>query len=324
MNFNALDLNLIRVFDALMHERSVTRAGERIGLSQPAVSAALNRRRQIFNDALFVRQGHEMLPTPLASQLGERASAALAEIEAMIRGVRGLELAALERTFTLSGADFFSMLLMPPLSRAVREQAPHVRMRLLDSARGDVARLLSENTVDLALERPIEVPDYLSCAQLFRSPFVLVAAHDNPALTGLAPWSPMPMEVFAELPHVLRSVDGSMSGLVDEALATCGLRRNVALALPHFQAVALAVAAGDMIAALPVQFALTVREGMRLTPYLPPIAVPPASVNLYWHARYDKDPVHAWLRKMVTTVSNSLGFADYAAQVPEHAREALG
>ncbi|MHA7968914.1 LysR family transcriptional regulator [Rhizobium sp. CAU 1783] len=324
MNFNALDLNLIRVFDALMHERSVTRAGERIGLSQPAVSAALNRLRQIFNDALFVRQGNEMLPTPLASQMGERASAALAEIEDMIRGVRGLELATLERTFSLSGADFFSMLLMPPLSRAVRQEAPCVRMRLLDSARGDVGRLLAESTVDLALERPIDVPDYVSSTKLFHSPFVIVGAKDNPSLASVEPWHPMPIQVFSALPHVLRSIDGSMSGMIDEALAASGQRRNVVLALPHFQAVALAAAGGDMIAALPVQFALTVCDDLQLSLYLPPIPVPAGAVNLYWHARYDKDPAHKWLREVVTRISNDLGFANYAAHVPEHARELLG
>lgn len=164
MNFNALDLNLMRVFDALMRERSVTRAGDRIGLSQPAVSAALSRLRHVFNDNLFVRQGNEMLPTPQALELGERARLALAEIEGMIRSVRGLELTELDRTYTLLGADFFSMLLMPQLARKVHEQAPNVRLRLLDSARGDVARLLQENAVDMALERPLELPDWLSSA----------------------------------------------------------------------------------------------------------------------------------------------------------------
>ena len=113
MNLNALDLNLVKVFDALLRERSVTRAGEQIGLSQPAVSAALNRLRYILNDQLFVRRGNEMMPTPRAESLAEPLRAALREIERVFQSSRNFEPAELDRTFTLMGADFFSMLLMP-------------------------------------------------------------------------------------------------------------------------------------------------------------------------------------------------------------------
>ncbi len=309
MNFNALDLNLIRVFDALVRERSVTRAGDRIGLSQPAVSAALARLRHLFNDQLFVRQGNEMLPTPRALDLAEHARAALAEIEAMVQAVRGLDLAGLARTFTLMGADFFSMLLMPDLARRIHAQAPEVRLRLLDSARGEVGRLLQENSVDLALERPLEVPDWMSCQLLFKAPFVMIAAAGNPALAGIADGAEMPLDVFTTLPHALRSIDGSMSGMVDEALAVLGLKRRVSLALPHFQAVALAVAAGSHIAAVPLQFARSLPPHLALRRFRPPIAIPAPDVNLYWHSRYDKEPAHAWLRGQVLAAVEDLGFA---------------
>lgn len=308
MNFNALDLNLVRVFDALMRERSVTRAGERIGLSQPAVSAALNRLRHLFNDQLFVRQGHEMLPTPLAVELGERARLALSEIEGMVRSVRGLELTEMSRTFSLLGADFFSMLLMPHLASRVSRQAPKVKMRLLDSARGDVARLLQDNAVDMALERPLDMPDWISTALLFRAPFVIIASAENEMLADVAEGAMMPLELFATLPHALRSIDGSLSGMVDDALAALGLGRSVTLALPHFQGVALAVAAGMHIAALPVQFADAVKVDLGLRTFLPPIDVPVPDVNLYWHSRYDDDLAHRWMREQILASVQELGF----------------
>jgi DNA-binding transcriptional LysR family regulator len=197
------------------------------------VSAALNRLRHLFNDNLFVRQGNEMLPTPRAVELGERARLALAEIEGMIRSVRGLELGELDRTYTLLGADFFSMLLMPQLARRVHEQAPNVRLRLLDSARGDVARLLQENAVDMALERPLELPDWVSSALLFQSPFVIIASRNNEAIAAIPDGGQIPLDLFSRLPHAIRSIDGTLSGMVDEALKSHGLRRNVTLALPH-------------------------------------------------------------------------------------------
>lgn len=308
MNFNALDLNLIRVFDALMRERSVTRAGERIGLSQPAVSSALNRLRHVFNDQLFVRQGNEMLPTPLAVELGERARLALAEIEGMVSAVRGLELAELSRTFSLLGADFFSMLLMPHLASRIYPQAPKAKLRLFDSARGDVARLLQDNAIDMALERPLEMPDWVSAELLFRSPFVIIASGRNRMLAHIEEGDTMPLDLFSKLPHALRSIDGSLSGMVDTALAALDLSRNVTLALPHFQGVALAVATGMHVAAVPVQFAEAVKEGLGLRTYLLPIDVPVPDVNLYWHSRYDNDLAHKWMRGQVLDSVRALGF----------------
>lgn len=308
MNFNALDLNLIRVFDALMRERSVTRAGDRIGLSQPAVSAALNRLRHIFNDNLFVRQGNEMLPTPLATELGERARLALTEIEGMVRAVRGLEVGELDRTFTLMGADFFSTLLMPHLANKIYVQAPLVKMRLLDSARGDVARLLQDSAVDLALERPLEMPDWVSKQLLFRSPFVIIASKDNPALADLPEGAVMPLAVFSSLPHAIRSIDGTLTGMVDAALAEYRLKRRVTLALPQFNAVASAVAQSSHIAAIPVQFADSVKESLGLRCFLPPIIVPVPDVNLYWHSRYDDDVAHRWMRDQILEAVVALKF----------------
>ncbi|WP_259665455.1 LysR family transcriptional regulator [Rhizobium bangladeshense] len=308
MNFNALDLNLIRVFDALMRERSVTRAGDRIGLSQPAVSAALNRLRHVFNDNLFVRHGSEMQPTPLASELGERARLALAEIEGMVRTVRGLELGELDRTFTLMGADFFSTLLMPFLSHKVYMQAPAVKMRLLDSARGEVARLLQDNAVDMALERPLDTPGWISKELLFRSPFVIIASADNSALADLPEGAVMPLSIFSSLPHVIRSIDGTFGGLVDDALATHGLKRQVTLALPHFHAVASAIAQSAHIAAVPLQFADAVKTNLRLRCFLPPIDVPVPDVNLYWHSRYDEDLAHRWMRDQILQAVAALNF----------------
>lgn len=299
MNFNALDLNLIRVFDALMRERSVTRAGERIGLSQPAVSAALNRLRHLFNDSLFVRHGHEMMPTPRAFELADKARSALAQIEEMVREVRGLELSELTRTFTLLGADFFSVLLMPHLASKIYRLAPQVRLRLLDSARGDVARLLLDNSVDMALERPLDMPDWVSSELLFRSPFVIIASAENEALSALREGETLPIEIFAALPHAIRSIDGSMSGMVDDALSKRGLRRNVTLALPHFQGVALAVASGPHIAAVPVQFANAVKASLGFRSFQPPVDVPAPEIRLYWHSRYDKDQAHSWMRAQI-------------------------
>ncbi|TIN13336.1 MAG: LysR family transcriptional regulator, partial [Mesorhizobium sp.] len=224
MNLNALDLNLVRVLDALLREKSVTRAGEQIGLSQPAVSAALNRLRHTLNDQLFVRRGNDMVPTPRAESLAGPVRAALREIERAFQPAKDFDPARLERTFTFMGADFFSMLLMPPFAARIAAVAPSVSFRFLDSAIGDVSKLLQEDQIDVALERPLEVAEWVSSVPLFGSPFAVIAAKGNAALNraGIAEGEQVPLDLFCELPHALRSIDGSMSGFTDDALGKMG------------------------------------------------------------------------------------------------------
>lgn len=304
MNLNAVDLNLLRVFDALMRERSVTRAGDRVGLSQPAVSAALNRLRRLLDDQLFVRRGNDMVPTPRAEDFSQPIRAALAEIERAFAGGRTFDPAVAERTFTLMGADFFSMRLMPQLMQRVSTAAPGVVLRLLDSARGEVDRMLQEDAIDAALERPLQVPDWISSELLFRSPFVAIAAKGHPRVAelGVSEGAALPLDLFCALPHAIRSIDGSLTGFVDQALAEIGRQRRVVLGLPHFQGVALAVAASGLIAAIPKQFAEIVAADLGLAIYRTPIDVPVPEIRMYWHARHDDDPAHRWIRGEIMTV----------------------
>ena len=296
MNLNALDLNLLRVFDALMRERSVTRAGERIGLSQPAVSAALNRLRHLVGDQLFVRRGNDMVPTPRAEDLSVPVRSALAEIEKAFAGGAAFDPARAQRTFTFMGADFFSMRLMPELTRRVSAVAPGIVLRLLDSARGDVDRLLQEDAIDAALERPLQVPEWISSALLFTSPFVIIAATGNPQLAGIAAGKTIPLDLFCAMSHAIRSIDGSLNGFIDGALEAVGRCRRVVLALPHFHGIALSVAASGLIAAVPKQVADILPKDLGLTVYQPPVAMSEPEVRMYWHSRHDDDPAHRWIR----------------------------
>jgi DNA-binding transcriptional LysR family regulator len=299
MNFASFDLNLLRVFHALLRERSVTRAGDRLALSQPAVSAALSRLRHALGDELFLRQGNAMVPTDRAQALAAPIAEALAALEGALAAATGFDPASAERVFTLAGADFFSNLLMPELFERVAAAAPGITLRLVDNARGDVATLLGEQDVDIALDAPAEIPDWVASLPLFTSPFTVVAARGMAALAEVPEGAPMPLDLFCALPHALRSVDGSLTGFTDTALARIGRARRVMLALPHFHAVALAVARGRLIAALPRQFADAVAAELGLASYAPPIPIPAPEISLYWHRRRDHDPAQRWLREQV-------------------------
>jgi DNA-binding transcriptional LysR family regulator len=139
-------------------------------------------------------------------------------------------------------------------------------------------------------------------ADLFLSPFVVVASRGNKALRDAADGATMPLNLFCGLPHVLRSVDGSMTGMTDTALAAVGLRRRVVLTLPQFEAVLRAVAQSDMISVVPVQLARELADGLGLVIFQPPIAIPAPTMSLYWHRRHDQLPAQAWLRAEVQTL----------------------
>lgn len=299
MNFAAFDLNLLRVFDALMRERSATRAGEQIGLSQPAVSAALNRLRDLLDDKLFVRQGNDMVPTPRAEVLAPGIQDALQSLERMLTGKRTFDPTKIERSFTIMGSDFFIELIVPQLSELLTKTSSGITLRFLDTARGDVDRLLNDDAIDIALEPELNSPEWISNELLFVSPFKFIVARNNPVVQGLDPAQPLPLAKISELQWALRSVAGTTRGLVDEMLEKIGQKRQVVLTLPHFMPVMRRVAASNLAAAMPQQFAHAYAEQEQLLVFDLPFEAPAPKILMHWHSRRTRDHAHTWLRKQV-------------------------
>jgi DNA-binding transcriptional LysR family regulator len=198
--------------------------------------------------------------------------------------------------------------MMPTLSARLAAVAPGCSIRLLDSATGDVEMLLRDDAVDIALERPLDMPDWISTEHAFHSPFAIVAARGNKKVRAakVKPGSKFPLDLYCALPHAIRSIDGSMHGWMDDALQKTGAKRRVVLAVPQFQGVAQAVAEGHVIAAVPVQFARVISKILDLDVYRPPIDVPVPDVRMYWHKRHDQHPAHRWLRQEVLAAARAL------------------
>lgn len=304
MNFAAVDLNLLRVFDALMRERGVTRAGERLGLSQPAVSASLGRLRHLLGDQLFVREGHAMIPTNRALALAEPIAAALLQIEDALRTATPFDPSRETRAFRILGSDYFSVMLMPELAARVGAAAPGVLLQLLDGGRTSIAPMLAEGRVDLALGPVIDGPEWLVADVLFSSGVVAVLAADHAAIAeyGVRPGERLPLDLFCSLPHALCSTDGGLTTTVDEALAGADRRRRIALTLPHFHAVALAVAGGRLIGSLPIHFAKAIANSLGLAIFDLPVEPTGVRIAMHWHRRQDEDPGHRWLREQAGAI----------------------
>lgn len=308
MNWASIDLNLLRVFDTMMVELNTTRTGERVGLSQPAVSSALGRLRHITGDALFVREGNRMVPTSRARQLCGPIRSALRQIEDALSSVAGFDPATATDNFRILGSDYFSALLMPPLARIVKNVAPSITLQMLDHPSAAVAPLLAEGMVDIAVDSRSDVPDWVSSRILYLSHMVTVARRGDPVLAGaeVRPGQRIPLEIFCATPHVLMSMDGARTGTMDRALETEGLARRIAVTVPHFHAVALAVAEGGLIGNLPVHFAARVAPLLSLEVYRPPIDPPLVEVMLYWHRRHESDAAHAWMRNRIIEALDTL------------------
>lgn len=306
MNFAALDLNLLRVFNAMMIELSTVRTGDRIGLSQPAVSSALGRLRQIVGDDLFVRDGNRMVPTPRALALQEPIRSALRQLEDALSSVVGFDPATSHHNFLIAGSDYVSTFLMPWLASSLKSEAPRITLQMLDFPPRQVFSVLSEGRVDVAVERQLDPPDWIGHRTLYRSFVVCLARKDHPALlsSGTAPGERIPPDVYSAIPQVILSTDGSKGGSVDPELRRIGLSRSVGITVPHFQAIALTAASSDMLGNLPIHFARYAARLLNLELYLPPVDPPIVEMRMYWHRRLEQDPAQAWLRRKIVTAMN--------------------
>lgn len=310
MNFNAFDLNLIRVFDALLKERNVTRAGQAIGLSQPAVSSALGRLRAALDDPLFLRNGGQMEPTAKALEVGTCVQSAMAALEQGLGTRLPFDPSAMNRKFRMLGADFFSVLFMPSFSSRLASLAPGVELGFLDNARGDSPRLLQSGFADLTFEEENYAPAGFSSRLLFRSTFAVALRKDHRALEGasLAPGDMLPRETFDALSFAVYSQDGGESGCVLDGLGAHGQDLRVSLTLPHFHSVAMAAHAGDLAALIPCQFAEAVAERLDLMALRPPLDFGIQNIGMHWHPRLDTQAEHAWLRAQIAELIGEMGF----------------
>lgn len=301
MNFATFDLNLLRVLNALLTEGSTVKAGERLNMSQPAVSGALSRLRHALGDDLFVRHGNRLVATGYAEALALELGEQLDRIEAMLSPQRAFEPAEAHGTFRIAGSDFFADILMPALASRLQRQAPGIRAQLVDLVPSNYVRSLEQYRADLALIPDTATPDWIDKAPAFTSSFVVIARRDHPviAASGIRQGDVMPIDLFCDLGHVLFSPEGNLRAMGDAALARIGRSREVVLTVPVFSGVVRAVSESDLIALVPRQLAEKLAPSLRLSVFTPPMPVEPALVVGAWHRKSSRDPLHRWVRDLV-------------------------
>jgi DNA-binding transcriptional LysR family regulator len=312
-HLNNLDLNLLRVFEALLEERSVTRAAQRLGLTQSAVSHALNRLRYALGDELFVRGAEGMRATPHASEIAPGILMGLRQLQAALSPTE-FDPKTTERRFTIEAGAYVSSVMLPELVFRLRAAAPHAQIRIRNSG-PDLVEALDAGRADVAIAGFVRAPERFERTPLFDERMVWAIRADHPMAD-----QPMTMDLLCALPHIIIAqmedadvVSGVITenglerraiwddGAVQQALASQGKQRTVALTVPDSHSALAIVGRTDMIAFVPRRLALSfASKGLKLLD--PPYSAPPAFLSLLWRRDHDS-PALGWLRTLLQGVA---------------------
>jgi DNA-binding transcriptional LysR family regulator len=296
-----LNLNLLVVLDALLSTRSVTRAAKQLGLTQPAVSRNLAELRAIFADALLVRSGRKMLLTPRAQQLGVPLRQALQDLIRVVSPDPTLALHRTERRFKVAISDNLLKLLVQPLLRRLRVEAPRANCQFFPIPYDSLPESLEAGAVDVALGVLWEPPMGIRREVLFRDKFACLLRRGHPILSGGA-WG---LDAYLSLDHLVTTPVGNGPGLMDKLLEPKGLERRVAVRCAWFALAPDILRDSDLVSTLPQSFINAI-----LTPDLvvlpPPLEVPPVEVSMSWHERFEGDEILCWLRNTLRDLARAI------------------
>ncbi|HET6337257.1 MAG TPA: LysR family transcriptional regulator [Polyangiales bacterium] len=315
-----IDLNLVVAFDALAHDRSVTLAAQRIGVTQSAMSHALRRLRVLLGDPLLVRGQSGMVLTPRAELLAIPVRSGLVTLGRALSGPLRFEPGSARRAFRIATPDLFDVLVIPALLERVRVEAPGVDLSVVPIDPRRLPALLETGDVDASIvprfeqvsaqPLPLQESPGLVRRVLFRDDYSCLIRADHVALRGGrekrkrgAKAPRLSIEAYAALNHLSVSPGGDGRGVIDRALEQHGLTRRIALRIPAFYTALEMVRRSDLILTAPSALARFVPEDGSVVAFPPPISVPSHTLNLTWHERFTQDPGHVWLRELVTEVS---------------------
>jgi len=312
INFRTLDLNLLRVLDEVIGERSLTRAARNLSLTQPAVSNAMRRLRDALGDDLVHRNGQGIEPTPRALAIWPSVREALHQLQQSLAPSQ-FEPANATTTFVLAMADATAGELVPGLVQILEKEAPGVSFHLVPLTTRDPRRLLEEESVDLAVGYfPAAVADLTARAQvgkavnfvherLYDGAYVCVMRHDHPLASG-----PLTLNRFCSARHMLVSFSGQAFGFVDEALTAVGRQRRVVMTVNQFFTAARVAAHSDLLTVLPRHFLTLTGMNTVLAVRELPLKVPTVHVEALWHRRAQSSVGHQWLRQSVAKAARQV------------------
>lgn len=291
MDLKDVDLNLLVVLHELLIQRRVSRVAQSLGLTQPAVSNALARLRNVLGDELFVRTGSGMVPTPYAAQLGAAVADAFGVLHGAMNQQRSFDPATSERRFMIGMTDIGEIYFLPRLVQELARNAPGVSVSTVRNTAVNLEEEMEAGHVDLAVGFLPQLAAGFVHRRLFRQRYVCAFRKGHPLDKRR-----VSLREFSAAEHLVVIAAGTGHGKADEVMERAGIARNVKLRLPHFVAVGHLLRGSDLVATLPERLAESVAEPFGLAYVAHPAKLPEISIDLFWHARYHRDPASQWLR----------------------------
>ncbi|HMK00897.1 MAG TPA: LysR family transcriptional regulator [Reyranella sp.] len=297
INLSRIDLNLLVVLETIVAEGGVSRAAERLNLTQPAVSHALGRLRALFGDPLFVRRGRTLAPTALTKSLVEPLRQALRSMAAVLAAGGRFDPRETAASFTVAMRDPLEQLVLPPLARKLSRDAPRIDLRCVQARRRNVEAALADGTLDAAIDVALAMSDSVRRTKVAADGFVVVARKGHPALRG-----GLALAAYLRLEHVMVSSRRRGPAPEDLGLGQLGHHRRVRLRCRNYGAAFRIVQETDFLLTMPARYAglLNERAGHRLLKL--PFAMPTLDLYLYWHEAAHDDPANRWLRAQLLEV----------------------
>ncbi|MGL5943074.1 MAG: LysR family transcriptional regulator [Waterburya sp.] len=299
INLRQLDLNLLIALDVLITEASVTKAAEKLNMSQSAMSHALKRLRTILNDDILIRTSREMEVTPYARQISDRVRQILTDIESTLLLKETFNPATAQETFRIAASDYVEATIGINLIQQLTSQAPGIRIRITNLDKETVMDAIDDNRIDLLIGAKLPLKSWHVDQSLYREEFVCVVKSDD-ALTELS------VEEYIRRSHLLVSMRDDFQGKVDEILEQQQQSRQVIWSTPHFMVVPFLLANSDCVALLPRRMAQQCAKAMDLKLLSPPIEMAGFTVSMIWHQRNTNRPQHQWLREQIINATQNI------------------
>ncbi|TXI86547.1 MAG: LysR family transcriptional regulator [Cupriavidus sp.] len=295
------DLNLLPIFVALMEERSVTRAAERLGMTQAALSNALSRLRTMLQDPLFIRERYGMRPTAKAEQLAPALTEALAAMDTVVLGQRDFDPSRAEQVVTIAPNSYVEFVLVPALVARLSERAPGIKLRTLPFGTDLAETGVTSGTTAMVLGRLDDAPDNLVVQHIADDGLACVVRADHPTIGNR-----ITKTQYERLKHVNVLPPGRLRAGLFQALDRQGLKREVVASVSHFASIPEIVAATDYCATLPQLICRRLSHDARVKVLPTPVDLGTFPLHMAWHVRYRQDPAHIWLRALVADVARAL------------------
>ncbi|MDB6000657.1 MAG: LysR family transcriptional regulator [Rhizobacter sp.] len=294
MHISRVDLNLLVVLDAIYTEGGITKAAEKLHLTQPAISHALARLRDLFNDPLFERQGYKMVPTPLAKRLIDPLRDSLRQLGAILNDTQSFEPATAKKRFVIGLRDFMESTVMPSLMQTLGAEAPEVEVSTVRVNRRSLESELAAGTLDAAIDVLLPLSPAVKFSRVSVDGMAVVARKNHPVVKG-----GLDLDTYLSQRHVMVTSRRQGPGFEDIELRRLGVQRRVVLRCQFFFAACRTVSQTDMLLTMPESYAHMANRqfGNQVLPF--PVPMAPMDAYLYWHASTDNDAANRWLRELM-------------------------